>query len=188
MKMKSTHTHIAAIAILLLVACSSPETSLTEDIKEDKVATTVKIENDLLINSSSFAGITLGDEIAKHSSSLIKEEMRNGEGSFEIYRIKNQNEKIVGYLSASPKDASKVGSITIESPTAKTIEGIHLGSTFSELRTAYPTLKVHGSEIESRTYATIQNYSFRINTPNNTYEVDVDEVPVTAYVTEIVIA
>jgi uncharacterized protein YdbL (DUF1318 family) len=139
------------------------------------------------INEMGYRGIILGDAIKNHSAYAKKSTMQTGEGSFEVYKITDKENNPAGYLMADPKNKLLVGSITVESPKASTHEGIKIGSTFKDLLKAFPNIEVHGSETESRTYATKGNLSYRLNVANNTYDVDKAKVPATAKITEIVI-
>jgi uncharacterized lipoprotein NlpE involved in copper resistance len=53
-----------------------------------------------------------------------------------------------------------------------TKEGIKVGSTIADLRKAYPKLKAHGSEIESRVTAEGGGYFFLLNTASADYNLD----------------
>jgi len=51
----------------------------------------------------------------------------------------------------------------------------------------YPKAKVHGSEIEGRTYANFGQLSFRLNTSYFSYEVDETKIPKSTEIVEIII-
>lgn len=141
----------------------------------------------LLIKENSFQGISPGDKITSHSSKLEKNTLKNGEGEFVSYQIKDNKLGTVGYLLPDPNDATLVGNITVESDEAKTKKGIRIGSTFGELMKKYPKAKVHGSEIEGRTYAKAGDLSFRLNTSFYSYDVDITKVSKSTEVIEILI-
>ena len=75
----------------------------------------------------------------------------------------------------------------VESPKASTDKGLKIGSTFKDLLKVYPNIDVHGSESEGRTYATADGFSYRLDAPNFTYDVDKAKIPATTKITEIVI-
>jgi len=141
----------------------------------------------LTIDNNAFRGITVGDKIADHTDYIQKEQLRTGEGTFEVYRIKDFNNNPAGYFMPDPKDESRVGDITVETQMASTAEGIKVNSTFQALSKALPNLEVHGSEIEGRTYATDNNLSYRLDVANFSYEVDIANIPAATKIMEIVI-
>lgn len=141
----------------------------------------------LLVKEKSFQGISPGDKITSHSRKLEKSTLKNGEGEFVSYQIKNKKLGTVGYLLPDPNDETLVGNITVESSEAKTIKGIKIGSTYGELMKKYPKAKVHGSEIEGRTYAKYGQLSFRLNASYFSYEVDAAKILKNTEVIEILI-
>ena len=146
-----------------------------------------KKEIPLLISQKSFQGISPGDLISSHLNALEKGNLRNGEGTFEVFYIKNKKFGKVGYLLNDPNNESLVGNIIIEFKGARTERGIHVGSSFEKLLKKYPELNVHGSEIEGRTYARSDNLSFRLNSNNFTYEVEKDKISKEVKIMEIII-
>jgi hypothetical protein len=137
------------------------------------------------ITAMGYRGIHVGDAIKNHSAYTKKSTIQTGEGDFEVYKITGIDNKSAGYFSANSDNKLLVGSITIDSPEASTVEGIKVGSTFKDLLKAFPNIEVHGSEMESRTYASAGGLSYRLNVPRSTYEVDRAKIPATAKVTEI---
>ncbi len=161
--------------------------SATPSLRVEKIDAIETGKTQLLISSTAFRGISIGDKIAMHTDYIQKEQLRTGEGTFEVYRIKDFNNNPAGYLMPDPKDESLVGDITVESPMAATVEDIKIGSTFSDLNAVSPNIEVHGSEIEGRTHATANNISYRLDTPNFTYAVDKSNIPATAKVIRIIV-
>lgn len=159
-------------------------------VKHLKVDKIIKVENrrtELIIAEDSFRGIKVGDKIDRHSNYAEKGQIKNGEGTFEVYKIKDYNNNPAGYFMADPKDKTLVGDITIQTMMAATKEGVKIGDTFTTLTQKIPNVEVHGSEVEGRTYANYKNLSYRLNVPNFTYDVDVAKIPATAKVLEIMI-
>lgn len=142
---------------------------------------------ELLISETSFRGIITGDAIAKHGDYVQKGELKTGEGDFEVYYIKDFNNNPAGYFLPDPNDESVVGEIVVQALHASTKEGVKMGSTFAELKAAYPSMEVHGSEIEGRTYARVGQLAFRLDIPMFTYDVDVAKIPEETKVMEIMI-
>lgn len=179
----------------LLVACSNEnDNNNKQPSKKDEkvqptenktVEETVPTRAQLTITSTSFRGISVGDNISQHTDYIQKETLQTGEGDFEVYRIKDFNNHPVGYLIPDPTDVTLVGDITIESPTANTAQGIKVGSTFEELSKAIPNIPVHGSEIEGRTYAIDNNLAYRLNAAHFSYEIDPSKIAPTTKITEI---
>jgi len=166
---------------------SRPSTDVTYLKVEKIVDVSSKTHSQLLISTTSFRGIMPGDKITDHTDYIQKETMRTGEGSFDIYRIKDFNNNPAGYFMADPKDDALVGNITVEAPTANTIDGIHIGSTFGELKDKVLAIEVHGSEVEGRTYLNYNNLSYRLDVANFTYEVNAQSIPASTKITEIVV-
>ncbi len=159
----------------------------TKQLVVDKIISVETTRTGLLISEDAFRGIRVGDDIAQHSDYIQKQQLRTGEGEFEIYRIKDFNNNPAGFFYPDSKDENKVGSITVESPKAATAEGIRVGSTFGELLKKLPELEVHGSEIESRTHAMFKNLSYRLNIANVEYDVAVEKIPASTEITQIII-
>ncbi len=139
------------------------------------------------IGAKGFKDVMVGDAIAKHKATVKKFTLKDGEGSFEAYKITDAEDNPAGYFTPDAKNKLLVGDITIETPKASTDKGIKVGSTFQELLKAYPNVEVHGSEIEGRTYAKAGGFSYRLDVPNFTYEVDKSKIKATAKITQIVI-
>jgi hypothetical protein len=156
-------------------------------VKEIINITTSSTDTQMLISPSSFRGIKVGDAISKHGDYVKKTKIKTGEGSFVAYEIRDFENNPAGYFYPDTKNKLLVGDITVESPKASTEKGIKVGSTFQELLKAYPKIEVHGSEIESRTYATADKLTYRLDVANNTYEVDKSKIPASTKVTEIMI-
>lgn len=142
---------------------------------------------DLLILAHSYQGITPGSNITEQEARIQKDQLKTGEGSFDIYQILDNDKTAVGYFFPDPNQATQVGNIVIDIPTAKTLRDIKVGDTFQELKKKLPNLSVNGSENEGRTYVHHNNLSYRLDVPNFTYEVDIASIPADTKVTEIVI-
>jgi hypothetical protein len=159
----------------------------TKGLEIEEIISVVSMKTQLWITEIGFRGIQVGDAIAKHGAYTKKTKLKTGEGSFDVYEIKDFENNRAGYFMADPKNKLLVGDITVESPKATTNEGLKVGDSFQALSKIFPLAEVHGSEIESRTYATAGKLSYRLNVANNTYEVDKAKIPATAKITEIVI-
>ncbi len=158
--------------------------NITEVIKADGGK---KTNPKLIITTTSFRGIKVGDKITAHSDYIKKDQLKTGEGDFTVYRIKDFNNNIVGYFLPDPNNESLVGDISIESEIAKTKEGIKVGDSFATLQKKLPTLEVHGSEIEGRTYASHNGLFYRLDIGMFSYKVDIKKIPISTKITEIII-
>jgi hypothetical protein len=141
----------------------------------------------LYILANSFAGITLGDTIAQHKEKIELGLLRTGEGDFEIYEIHDDANGVLGHFMPDGEEGLLVGDISVTSPVAQTKTGIKVGDSFGQLLAAYPKIVVHGSEIESRTYAVHENVRFRIDEAHTSYELAVEAVSKEAKIIEIVL-
>jgi hypothetical protein len=160
------------------------------DVKQLMVKEIISIaptRTQLLISPISFRGIQIGDLIAKHNDYIKKTKLKTGEGSFDVYEIKDFENNPAGYFLPDPKNKLLVGDITVQSPKAQTAKGIKIGDTFQDLLKVFPDIAVHGSEIESRTNASANNLSFRLDIANTKYEIDKAKIPATTKITEITI-
>jgi hypothetical protein len=158
-------------------------------VKEIISITTSSTDTQMLIATGGFRGITIGDKIANYTKTdyVKKTTIKTGEGSFVAYEISDFENNPAGYFYADSKNKLLVGDITVETTKASTAKGIKVGSTFQDLLKVYPNIEVHGSEIESHTYATAEKLTYRLDVANNTYEVDKSKIPGSTKVTEILI-
>lgn len=187
MKYHSTNPISGFIPILLLCLCITA-------CRNDEIPTKPKVGSDenrnqysLLISETTFDGITIGDLIDHHSNRLELDTLKNGEGEFIIYQIKNSSQKPYAYCL--PNEHKTIGQIVVLTPTAKTSKGIHVGSTLEDLIAAHPNkLGIHGSEVEGRTHADHGSHLlYRLDVANFSYVVDFDKMDRKAKVMEIII-
>ncbi|MFK7905344.1 MAG: lysozyme inhibitor LprI family protein [Chitinophagales bacterium] len=146
------------------------------DLCSGSVKNSVEQEDRYLIDSKSFYGISKGDPIAKHKDVLEKGILRTGEGSFDVFYIKNDKGDLLGHLDTQFRDESRVGAISIDTPLAKTKQGVHVGMTFGELEKILGPIEVHGSEIESRTHASKDGIWYLLDAYFGTYEIDKSQI------------
>lgn len=187
--MKSILFAFSILAILFVAACSPKESTDTQESAPVAEAPqeVEKVRTQLTITPTSFRGITIGDKIASHSDYAVKDLLKNGEGDFDIYTIKDFNNNPAGYIMSDPRDESLVGTITITTQMAATAKGVKVGMTWSQLQNVFPDVEVHGSEIEGRTYASSNGINCLLNVPNFSYDVDVAKIPAEAKVVEILV-
>lgn len=142
---------------------------------------------DKTIYETAFMGISPGDSITSITLPIKKDIMSDGEGDFQVYRIKNGDSGAFGYFMADPKNEKLVGDITITSPKVATEKEVFVGDTYETLIQKYGKMDVHGSEIEGRTYASNGSLKFRLDAVNNTYDIDESKIRKATKITEIVI-
>jgi hypothetical protein len=162
---------------------AAKQLTVKEIISIDKNAS----DTQLMITEINFRGIQAGDAISSHADYTKKIKLKTGEGSFDVYEIRDFENNPAGYFTADPKNKLLVGDITVESPKAITNEGIKIGDSFQALSKIFPLAGVHGSEIEGRTYATTGRLSYRLNVSNFKYEVDKAKIPAATKITQIII-
>ncbi len=182
---------LMALLVFAFVACNNQNTE-TAISKSDKTAAAnteipkgKALPNMLVISAMSYRGITPGSEIATHKAYTEKSIIKTGEGTFEVYKIKDYKDGFVGYFLPNPQDETRVGDIVVDVAAAKTLQGIRVGDSFQKLRETVPGLAVHGSEIESRTYAQKERHAYRLDVANSSYEVDINSIPPATKITEI---
>ena len=139
------------------------------------------------IQSRGVYGIQVGDTFEEGSDRLEAGTLENGEGTFDVHYILARDGQRLGYFMPALEDPARVGDITITSPEAATEAGIRVGDPFSKLQIAYPNMRINGSEVESRTYAFVDDYAFRLDTANGPGGVDPNKVPAKTKIVEIVV-
>lgn len=152
---------------------------------EEKQA--IKEERSLTIFQNSFFGISPGSKVADHEAIIEKGLLQTGEGDFEIYNIKDKKYGVLGYFFIDYNNNELVSSIHITSPLAKTEENIGIGSSFGDLLAKYENLEVHGSEIESQTFASQGSLAFKIDEPHSSYDLEINAISKKAMILEVLI-
>lgn len=104
---------------------------------------------------------------------IRKTKIARAEGTVDVY-VSAQEESSGDDMAIYPE--KKGGKDVINNMeytgSCATKEGIKVGSTIADLRKAYPKLKAHGSEIESRVTAEGGGYFFLLNTASADYNLD----------------
>lgn len=139
-------------------------------ITEDSDSELVPIYN--LIDGKLGGQIVSGVVLDSLSSFLEKGVLKNGEGDFEVWYIKQTDGEQLGYLMEHPFQKGRVGRIFITSKEIVTEEGLHVGSTWADLLKVHPDIEVHGSEIEGRTAATFGSYRYQLDSRSYEYEIE----------------
>lgn len=189
---------LLAITALFFINCGEePSTSSTaqkakdalaaKPIKQDSTGVKVTKEPLWLATEKAFYGIEVQRPIASYGDKLSKTTTENGEGTFEVYEIKNSNGEVLAQVYPDPKEESLVGDIVISNEKVSTDKGVKIGTTFGELKTKFSGYKVHGSEIESRVHFYQGNHAYRLDYASNQYDLDENEIPNDAKVIEMTI-
>lgn len=196
MLIRITNLHLfLGTFLLLLGACGEPApetTTVDTDIAVEKptpVNTSAEssAKNQYVIKGDGFYGLLSGVPFVERAERLEKGDLQDGEGVFEVYYIKGVEGEKIGYILPHSQDENLIGSITITVPTAKTEDGIGIGSTFAELRAKTPGIQVYGSEIESRTHAVRGREMFLLDVYETAYELDEEKIDPNAVIKQITI-
>lgn len=179
--------------LLLAAFCSACQVKPAQNENANPVASTeekndsLSLHPNLIIANNSFLGISPGDTIANHPEHLSAGQLSTGEGDFDVFRIIDASGNDLGYVMPDPRDVRLVRSITIVSPLVTTEGGARVGDTYGSLLDKYPELEVHGSEIESRTYASLGRLMFRISEAHARYELKQKDISRSATILELMI-
>ncbi|MCP4438230.1 MAG: hypothetical protein GY810_04735 [Aureispira sp.] len=187
------------IGLLGLVSCNepTPTAETNDDNKGDKIDSTtltkeettdLSSDNKFLITASGLSFIKIGALISDYPKHLKEGVLENGEGDFPGYDLLDENQEKIGFVFPKHDDESLVGPIQIYSPLYKTKEGIGIGSTFAELKKAYPNRETHGSEIESRTSTEVGGLSFRLDAYFSTHKIDESTIKLSTKILQISIS
>jgi len=132
-----------------------------------------------------FLGMRPGDKLTDQRDRLTKTVIKTGEGDFDAWAILYVGET-VGHIFPDIQDQSRIGSIVITSSDAVTDSGIRVGSTWEDLKDAFPQIPVHGSEIEGQTFANHGHVSYKLNVNFWSYQLSEEELKSIKDDTEII--
>lgn len=106
--------------------------------------------------------------IEKAGKKIVKGIVENGEGSFEVYKILDDDgEELANIYCIENDELVEVPqSIQITSNRIATPEGIRVGDVYEKLQATYRDFTVTGSEIEGWTYARIGDVYIRLSAYN----------------------
>lgn len=187
---------LTIIALLLFNCGEEPSTSTaqkakdalaTKPIKQDNTEVEVTKKPLWIASDKAFYGIEVQRPIASYGDKLSKTTTTNGEGTFEIYEIKDNTDNVLAHVYPNPNDESLVGDIVIMNEKISTEKGVKIGTTFGELKAKFDDYKVHGSEVESRVHFYQGNHAYRLNHVSNEYDLDENEIPDDSKVIEMII-
>lgn len=132
-------------------------------------------------------GIKAGMLISELQHVLVWSKIKNGEGTFEVYRIRDDKSAPMGYVVPRIGNNDLVGDITLHSKKVLSEHGIRIGDEFSKLQEAVKDIKVNGSKIEGRVYASIGRIYYRLDIVDFNYNLDLSQIPLDTKITEILI-
>ncbi|MEL7163674.1 MAG: hypothetical protein AAFN92_23145, partial [Bacteroidota bacterium] len=183
--MSRLSTYFFLLLLCVFIACGQSATDAetpedapsempteTPEANQDNTAIYDVDEDDpYLISNGGFLGMRPGNPLADFAGGLRQGTLRTGEGEFSVYYIDGAEGEELGYLMADPRDPAMIGDITVTAKEVVTEAGIRVGVNFAELqnRLGHP-LEVHGSEVESRTYAIRDGLAYQLGDPHDTYE------------------
>ncbi len=168
------------------VQTESETTDETADL-EEKIDMEAAKASKYFISQTSFFGISIGDYISSITENIEKAILQDGEGNFDVYNIKSEKGKMLGYFYPDTQNPDKVGQIVIMTKEAYTEEKIKVGMTFKELQDVISNFEVHGSETESRTHVFYKDLMFRLDFYSSEYDLDLAKIPADAKITKIMI-
>lgn len=159
----------------LLAACQSNSSSNEESTAETEVATPVLPDNISTTAMRTALGLTnivpgqgIDAMIENADKQIVKGIVENGEGSFDVYKIMDEDgEELANIYCIENDELVEVPqSVQITSNRIATPEGIRVGDSYEKLQATYRDFKVTGSEIEGWTYAQIGDVYMRLSAYN----------------------
>jgi hypothetical protein len=177
---------LACIFFLGLTGCNStPEqvAEATEKTVEEVTETAVEAVKPEMDGTY---GIRVGDVIADNEK-LRKDVLQTGEGDFDIYYFDADDGQPAGYVMEDLQNPILVGDVYVirKGATVPGAKGVKVGDSWGDLRAAFPEVEVHGSEIQSWTYAYVGEMSFKLEASNTEYELSHSDVSDSAKIQEI---
>lgn len=142
---KILFSSIVAALFLFAVSCKheQKQQSKLEDV--EPVRTNEELTTEFLITPTGINELKIGDSIQEHASVLVRDSLQTGEGTFEVYKYSNEQGTDIAYIY--PDEENHIELIEVISDLYKTEQGVGVGSSFTEVKLAYPNSKTHGSEI-----------------------------------------
>jgi hypothetical protein len=158
---------------------TSPPVAAAQPVQTPPVEVAKPVEAAMPTNTCLVPGALYGMKVGMLTSEanklfpIRKTKIKRAEGTFDVY-VSAQEESAGNDMDIYPetKGGKEVISHIEYTGTCATKEGIKVGSTLADLRKAYPTLKAHGSEMESRVTADGGGYSFLLSTASTDYNLD----------------
>lgn len=158
-----------------LVACQSNTSSNEASTAETEVSVPALPNNVSTTAMRSVLGISeivpgqgIQALIEKAGKKIVKGVVESGEGSFDVYKIMDDDGQELANIYCIENDAlvEVPQSVQITSNRIATPEGIRVGDTYEKLQATYRDFTVTGSEIEGWTYARIGDVYIRLSAYN----------------------
>lgn len=159
-----------------LAAEAEYQSEQDEEYNRYDLAKQADIKEDKMIMQNGLSQYKMGSDISKYPTGPFfkKSILENGEGDFDGYEILDSlTNKRDAFLHVSENNI--INHIEIFSPKYKIREGIGVNSTYGDLINAYPNIKTHGSEIESRVHSIVGNIGFQLDVYSPHYNLDNDK-------------
>lgn len=162
----------------------SQQTQQAQQTEQPQAVESEEEKNPFLVTTKSFYGLTIGGKIGD----LEKSELETGEGTFEIYLIKDENGDELGYVDPNFEDESLVGGITVTTEKAITEDGVSIGMLYSTFNEKFPDAELHGSEIEGYTSTNVNDHVYyALSDRHWEYELEKSAISKDATIVEITI-
>ena len=156
--------------------CGDSASTEQDESQQTEQPQAVKAEqeaNPFLVTTNSFYGLTIGGKIGDLEKSVLE----TGEGSFDIFLIKDENGEELGYVDANYEDESLIGGITISTKKAVTEDGVKIGMSYADFNEKFPDAELHGSEIEGYTSTNVnKNVYYELSDRHWEYELDKNKI------------
>jgi hypothetical protein len=158
---------------------TAPPVAAAQPVQTPPVEVAKPVEAAMPTNTCLVPGALYGMKVGMLTSEahkifpIRKTKIKRAEGTFDVY-VSALEESSGDDMDIYPetKGGKEVISHIEYTGNCATKEGIKVGSTLADLRKAYPKLKAHGSEMESRVTADGGGYSFLLNTASTDYNLD----------------
>ncbi len=194
--------YLLFVCALSLYACKSESATVEQKVENEKVAAPKMSDEKkkgkgnrkgqlpaktFRINNFEVNGVKAGMRIADLQHVLVRGKIRTGEGTLEVYRIRDDKGGPMGYVVPRIGNSDLVGDITLDSKKVLTSHEIRVGDDYFKLKEAVKDIRINGSEIEGRVYASTGRVLYRLDIVNFNQELDKSKIPDDTKVTEIII-
>ena len=142
-------------------------TSETKVKEEDKIE---KEKKNYIITAEGIETVKINEFADESHKSLVPSTLKSGDGDYNGFDIIGSSEEKIGFVF--PEQNGKIREIVIFSSKYNTEKGLHVGSTFSDIKKIYPNAIAHGSEVESRVSVAVDNIYYLLDFYSTAYDLD----------------
>lgn len=135
--------------------------------EKDKIE---KEEGKYIITPEGIENVKINQFADESNKSLVPSVLESGDGDYDGYDIIGSNKEKIGFVF--PENNGKIRDIVIFSSKYKTENGLHVGSTFTDIKKIYPNAIAHGSEAESRVSIGVDNIYYLLDFYSSEYDLD----------------